>query len=156
MRPQLQQQMNPGMQQQIGQGIQQQQQMRLQQAARLRNGLPAALRGMRPGLPGKMANGMPRLPRAAGLPQGVSAGQIRQKSAFKPSPGGGNRPVQVRTVFVPPPMNMEGSSVTSTPNGQPRQNGGPPKMINSFPLNMNGNQQQPGITITPLSKQSKT
>jgi len=85
------------------------------------------------------------------LPQSSMQRPPRQMAAFIPqtSPIPTSRPVQVRTVFVPPPMKMKSSSglTPSTSNGSSG-----PKMINSFPLNIPVSlPMAAGISITPLA-----
>merc|ERR1711881_451777 len=68
--------------------------------------------------------------------------QPSPRSPFVPT----SRPVQVRTVFVPPPMKMKTSSSLPTTKHSPSPG---PKMISSFPLNIPG--LSTPISITPLS-----
>ena len=85
------------------------------------------------------------------LPQTQMQRPPRQMAAFIPqtSPAPTTRPVQVRTVFVPPPMKMKSSSGL-TPVSSNGNSG--PKMINSFPLNIPVSLPiSPGISITPLA-----
>jgi len=57
-----------------------------------------------------------------------------------------SRPLQVRTVFVPPPMKMKGQAA---PQPSKPSSGPGPKVINSFPLNIPG--LPAPISITPLA-----
>ena len=93
------------------------------------------------------------------IPQNQSAAQ----TSIPPT----SRPVQVRTVFVPPPMKMKSpapgpispSSINSTghkvSSSSVSSNG--PKVINSFKLNVPGSiPLTTGISITPVSKSNGT
>ena len=67
------------------------------------------------------------------------------------------RPVQVRTVFVPPPMKMKSPAPGPGPIS-PSSNGSTgPKVISSFNLNVPGSiPLATGISITPVSKTNVT
>ena len=124
---------------------QQQRQAIMQQQPRpgMRMGMMPGMRSiMRPSM--RPTNQMQAAQMAAARQQQMK----QQKTVFRPNmQAAAARPVQVRTVFVPPPMNMGGGSLT--PNAVSRVGG--PRMINAFPLNGRSSNQAAGITITPLS-----
>ena len=65
-----------------------------------------------------------------------------------------SRPVQVRTVFVPPPMKMKAGSCAVSPSSAASP---APKVINSFNLSLQGSVPlASGISITPISKSNGT
>ena len=70
---------------------------------------------------------------------GAMAGKTPTRPHFNPA----TRPLQVRTVFVPPPMKMK------SPGAQTSKPGAGPKMISSFPMTIPG--LPAPISITPLS-----
>ena len=94
----------------------------------------------------------------------------RQMATFIPQSGSGqspqiqppSKPVQVRTVFVPPPMKMKSPGVSPIPIKSPGVSPNPnsaasgPKMISTFNLNVKPSVPSipiaSGISITPISK----
>ena len=146
----------------------------VQQRPGMRMGVMPGMRpiagGLRPGLrPGtggitiRTANQL----QAAQLAAARHQQQFKQKTVFRPSGGVSaaaaasvSRPVQVRTVFVPPPMNMSGGSLkpnnaiaSKIGNSVAGSSAAPSshKIINAFPLNRGSNVAASAITITPLS-----
>lgn len=94
-----------------------------------------SLKQLRPKTPGP--NFSPR-----GIPQGL---RPSPKASARPPFTPTSRPLQVRTVFVPPPMRMKTNG--SQPH-KPMTSPGP-KVISSFPMNIPG--LATPISITPLS-----
>ena len=85
-----------------------------------------------------------------GMMQGTKASfhSPSNKTPARPTFTPTSRPLQVRTVFVPPPMKMK-SSTAPQMVGKPPSSSPGPKVINSFPLNIPG--LPAPISITPLS-----
>ena len=106
----------------------------------------------------------PPAPAAAAGPRFSSPAQAlnrppKQMATFRPqvpaASAPASRPLQVRTVFVPPPMKMKSPAATSPSPVPASSASNTPKVINSFNLNITPPGAIPiasGISITPLSK----
>jgi len=95
-----------------------------------------------PPAPRQMATFIPQTPSTPSTPSTAPSLPMSQAS----------RPVQVRTVFVPPPMKMK---ATTAPGASPvsPSSANSPKVINSFNLSLQGSVPlASGISITPISK----